>query len=99
MLSNVSLKKYLAILCVTFSVIYIKVECHIGQSCNLIGLCLPISAHIFCDKENICRCKKEYPIEVGPHTCLAPKRVGDRCSHPEECLYYDKSSHCNQSPY
>ncbi|CAG2123421.1 unnamed protein product, partial [Medioppia subpectinata] len=41
----------------------------------------------------------EYPIEVGPHTCLAPKRVGDRCSHPEECLYYDKSSHCNQSPY
>ena len=76
------------------------VECHIGQPCNsILRVCIPISSHVYCDANNTCRCKKEYPIVVGPHTCLSPKRVFERCSHPEECHYNDKNSHCNQSPY
>jgi len=96
---DIHLKKYLTSLCLLLSFLLTKVECHIGQPCNVLGMCLPISSHIYCDKDNICRCRKEYPIEVGPHSCLSPKRVADRCSHPEECLHNDKNSHCNQSPY
>ena len=75
-------------------------HCHIGRPCNaILGVCLPINSHIYCDDKKVCRCRKEYPIVVGAHTCLAPKRNLERCSHPEECLYWDKNAFCNQSPY
>ncbi|XP_054161769.1 uncharacterized protein LOC128959780 [Oppia nitens] len=97
---DLSVAKYLSAVYLLYSVFgFTRVECHIGQQCSLLRMCLPISSHVYCDESNICRCKKEYPISVGPHSCLAPKQVGERCSHPEECTHNDKNSHCNQSPY
>ncbi|CAG2177071.1 unnamed protein product, partial [Oppiella nova] len=56
---DIHLKKYLTSLCLLLSFLLTKVECHIGQPCNVLGMCLPISSHIYCDKDNICRCRKE----------------------------------------
>ena len=40
------------------------VGAHIGEPCNsLFKICLPPSPHIYCDDNNICRCKNDYPGE------------------------------------
>jgi len=83
-----------------FTFMSIKVDCHIGEPCNsLLKMCFPVSPHIYCDSQNICRCKKEYPVVVGLHSCRQPKKIFERCSHPEECHYSDPNSYCTQTPY
>ncbi len=54
---------------------------------------------MYCDSQNICRCKKEYPVVVGIHSCRQPKKIFERCSHPEECHYSDPNAYCTQTPY
>lgn len=89
-------------ICLLFLLKIMKVNGHIGEPCNkLLNICLPVSltSHVYCDSNNVCRCKKQYPVVVGPHTCLQPKKVSERCSHPEECLHSDVNSYCTQTSY
>ncbi len=72
---------------------------HIGEPCNALKICWPVNTHMYCDSQNICRCKKEYPVVVGLHSCLQSRKVSERCSHPEECHYSDPNSYCTQTPY
>jgi len=78
----------------------IKVFGHIGEPCNsLLKMCLPLSTHMYCDANNICQCKSEFPVQVGAHSCRSARKVHERCSHPEECVYNDRNSYCTQTPY
>ncbi|RWS31567.1 uncharacterized protein B4U80_13592 [Leptotrombidium deliense] len=73
---------------------------HIGQSCNaLLRICLPPSNQVYCDKDNVCRCKPEYPVQVTVHNCAKPRNYGDKCKYQEECAATDLNLHCTQSPY
>lgn len=71
---------------------------HVGQPCNvIIKICL--ASNSYCDERGICRCKPDYPVTVGPHTCKRGARFGEVCGYTEECTYYDNNTYCNQLPY
>ncbi|GIX83046.1 uncharacterized protein CEXT_640101 [Caerostris extrusa] len=71
---------------------------HVGQPCNKIfRLCL--TSNSYCDKENICRCKPDYPVNVSLHSCRKGKLYSEKCDYTEECSYYDPNSYCSQLPY
>ncbi|XP_074599056.1 uncharacterized protein LOC141853569 [Brevipalpus obovatus] len=70
---------------------------HIGQPCAFFGICWPPNIHIYCDDNNICQCRPETPVPVGPHACKRVKNFGDRCSTNDECLYSDNKSYCDQN--
>ncbi|CAL1285192.1 unnamed protein product [Larinioides sclopetarius] len=71
---------------------------HVGQPCNKIfRICL--SSNSYCDKENICRCKPEYPVNISLHSCKKGKQYSEKCEYSEECYYYDPNSYCSQLPY
>jgi len=73
---------------------------HVGEKCNvLFRKCLPESPNIYCDQDFICRCDPKYPIVVGPHSCKAPKKIGERCSHTKECNHTDPNSYCAKVPF
>ncbi|XP_076366519.1 uncharacterized protein LOC143255162 [Tachypleus tridentatus] len=70
---------------------------HIGEKCFLSTFCR--ASNSYCDKEGICRCKPDYPIQVDPHKCKQGRRYGQKCEYTEECTYYDENSYCTQLPY
>lgn len=79
---------------------FLLAEGHIGQPCNaLLRMCLPWSGHMYCDDKNICRCRPDYPVQIGDHSCRKGRRVGERCTTLEECQHTDSNSYCTQTPF
>ncbi|XP_013781733.2 uncharacterized protein LOC106466033 isoform X2 [Limulus polyphemus] len=70
---------------------------HIGEKCFLSAFCR--ASNSYCDKEGICRCNPDYPIEVDRHKCKQGSRYGQKCEYTEQCTYYDLNSYCTQLPY
>lgn len=70
---------------------------HIGQPCNLLGICWPPNLHIYCDDNKICQCRPETPVVVGPHQCKRNKSHGDKCSSDGECIFSDTNSICDSN--
>lgn len=71
---------------------------HVGQPCNrLIRLCLALNS--YCDENNICRCKPDYPVNISLHSCRQGRSYSEKCDYTEECFYYDPNSYCSQLPY
>ncbi|XP_053208547.1 uncharacterized protein LOC128392538 [Panonychus citri] len=70
---------------------------HVGQPCNIFGICWPPSIHIYCDDNHVCRCRPETPVIVGPHQCKRNKSHGDKCSTDQECIYSDNYSFCDSN--
>ncbi|KAG8188976.1 hypothetical protein JTE90_010065 [Oedothorax gibbosus] len=58
-----------------------------------------LSSHSYCDKENICRCKPDYPVNISLHSCKKGKYYSEKCEYSEECLHFDPNSYCTQLPY
>lgn len=82
-----------------FSCPSLLAKSHIGQPCNtLLRMCLPWTGHMICDEENICRCRPDYPVQVGDHSCRRARHINEKCASHEECRYYDSNSHCTQNP-
>ncbi|XP_022249704.1 uncharacterized protein LOC106466033 isoform X3 [Limulus polyphemus] len=48
---------------------------HIGEKCFLSAFCR--ASNSYCDKEGICRCNPDYPIEVDRHKCKQVPEHGD----------------------
>ncbi|XP_053209169.1 uncharacterized protein LOC128393072 [Panonychus citri] len=70
---------------------------HVGQPCNILGICWPLNIHIYCDDNHICRCRPETPVIVGPHQCKRNKSHGDKCLTDQECIYSDNYSFCDSN--
>ncbi|XP_015912656.1 uncharacterized protein [Parasteatoda tepidariorum] len=71
---------------------------HVGQPCNKIfRICL--ASNSYCDEENICRCKPDFPVNISVHSCKKGKQYSEKCDYSEECSYYDRNSYCSQLPY
>lgn len=91
---------YVSVLITFFFNIYSIGECHIGEPCNpLIRLCFPASNEVYCDENRICRCRPEYPVQVGIHSCAKSKKHDEYCSYNEQCDYHDNNSFCTQNTY
>ena len=54
---------------------------------------------MYCDENRICRCRPEYPVQVGIHSCAKSKKHDEYCSYNEQCNYHDNNSFCTQNTY
>jgi len=76
-----------------FSVI-VHVHSHIGEKCNFGAVCWPLNARVYCDKQHICRCRPEFPIQVGDHECEKGRYYGELCRFDKECTFLDNNTRC-----
>lgn len=68
---------------------------HIGKKCGILGYCR--ARHASCDKDYICRCSPQYPVQISDHECAKGRRYLEHCTHTEQCSWYDGHTYCSDT--